>query len=57
MSRRFQRRSGTVTMPIPVSALGECRMFLGCVNMTTVGFVSLGGNAKSRSATPRVTSM
>ncbi len=42
MSRRFQRRSGTLTTAMPVSAMGAAAMSLGWVNMATVGAASAG---------------
>jgi hypothetical protein len=54
MSRRSQRRSGTVTTEMPVSATGAFAIALAWVNMATVGWASVG-KKKSRSATPRVT--
>ena len=52
-SRRFQRRSGTVTTVIPRAASGLSTSGFSCVNMTSVGLGS-AGYAKSRSAGPRV---
>jgi hypothetical protein len=54
MSRRCQRRSGTVTTAIPVCAAGALAIALAWVNIATVGLAS-SGKKKSRSATPRVT--
>ena len=56
MSRRRQRRSGTVITAAPVLASGASTIRLGCVNITTVGGMA-AGKAKSRSAAPRVTWM
>ena len=53
MSRRFQRRSGTVITSIPLRALGLSATGRACVNKTSDGFGS-SGKAKSRSPGPRV---
>ena len=56
MSRRAQRRSGTVITSMPVLADGALTMSLTEVNMISVGLTPLG-NAKSRPVSaPRVTS-
>ncbi len=56
MSRRVQRRSGTVITLMPVLAEGALMMSLVEVNMISVGLTPLG-NAKSRPVSaPRVTS-
>ncbi len=56
MSRRSQRRSGTVMTAIPVLADGALTMSLTDVNITSVGLTPFG-NAKSRPVSaPRVTS-
>ena len=57
ISRRTQRRSGTVITPMPVLADSAFTMSLTEVNITSVGLTSALGNAKSRPVSaPRVTS-
>ena len=55
MSRRVQRMSGTVMMPMPVLADGALTMSLTEVNIINVGLTPFG-KAKSRPVSaPRVT--